>query len=138
MAISERQAALGQKFSENVLDATDAFELIVADPAELDGLPADALAAARQSAQADGKEGYKLTLHFPSYFPVMQYANRRELRESLYRAYVTRASENALAPADPVADEPAPEAPAEEAAPEASEADTPDETSSDPGEEASP
>ena len=103
MAISERQAALGQKFSENVLDATDAFELFVTDPAELDGLPADALAAARQSAQADGKEGYKLTLHFPSYFPVMQYANRRELRESLYRAYVTRASENAVAPADPVA-----------------------------------
>jgi oligopeptidase A len=56
-------------------------------------LPADALAAARQAAEADGKGGYKLTLQMPSYLPVMQYCDRRELREQLYRAYVTRASE---------------------------------------------
>ena len=100
MEISERQAALGQKYSENVLDATDAFELLVTDADDLQGLPADALAAAREAAQADGKPGYKITLHFPSYFPVMQYARNRTLRESLYRAYVSRAAENAVAPAD--------------------------------------
>ncbi len=99
-ALSERQAALGQKYSENVLDATDAFEWLTEDARALDGLPEDAIAAARQSAQAAGKTGYRLTLHFPSYYPVMQYAHSRELRETLYRAYVTRASEVAVAPDD--------------------------------------
>ncbi len=100
MAISERQAALGQKFSENVLDATDAYELIVDDEAQLDGLPQDVRDAAREAAGAAGRDGYKLTLQLPSYLPVMQYAKSASLRETLYRAYVTRASEHAAAPAE--------------------------------------
>ncbi|MEI8301806.1 MAG: M3 family metallopeptidase [Burkholderiales bacterium] len=103
LAISERHAAIAQKFSENVLDATDAFELRVTDPAEVAGLPADALQAAREAAQAAGAEGWKFTLQFPSYMPVMQYASHRPLREALYRAYVTRACGEAAAPADPQA-----------------------------------
>ncbi len=100
MELSERQAALGQKFSENVLDATDAFAFHVEDEAQLDGLPADVKHAARAQAQADGKPGYKLTLHMPSYLPVMQYGTSRALRETLYRAYSTRASTLAVAPAE--------------------------------------
>ena len=92
-AIQEEQSALSSQFSDNVLDATDAFACWIDDPAELDGLPADALEAAHLAAEADGKSGYKLTLQFPSYFPVMQYANNRALRARLYRAYATRASE---------------------------------------------
>jgi oligopeptidase A len=91
--VQEQLSQLASKFSENVLDATDAFALYIDDAAALNGLPADALAAARQAAEADGKGGYKLTLQMPSYLPVMQYCDRRELREQLYRAYVTRASE---------------------------------------------
>lgn len=90
--IQERMAELQQKYSEHVLDATDQFSCFVTE-AELDGVPADAREAARAAAQADGKDGYKLTLHFPSYFPVMQYGRNRALRETLYRAYLTRASE---------------------------------------------
>ena len=103
MAISERQAALGQKFSENVLDATDAYSLVVTEAAELEGLPADALAAAQAAAAADGLSGYKLTLQIPSYLPVMQYARNRGLRQTLYRAYVSRAADNAVAPQDTAA-----------------------------------
>ena len=76
-----------------MLDATDAFALYIDDAAQLNGLPEDALAAARQAAEADGKDGYKLTLQMPSYLPVMQYCDHRDLREQMYRAYVTRASE---------------------------------------------
>ncbi len=101
MALSERQAALGQKFSENVLDATDAWELLVDDEARLDGLPEDARHAARENAEAAGKPGWRFTLHMPSYLPVMQYASDRALRETAYRAYVTRASAMAAAPAEP-------------------------------------
>jgi len=93
LQISEQQAALGQKFSENVLDATNAYSLIVDDEARLAGLPADVCAAARNEAQAAGKSGWMFTLRMPSYLPVMQYAQDRSLRETLYRAYVTRASE---------------------------------------------
>jgi oligopeptidase A len=100
LAIAERHAALAQKFSENVLDATDAFELVIEDAARLAGLPDDARAAARQSAEAVGREGWRFTLHFPSYMPVMQYADDRELRHAMYRAYTTRASALASAPAD--------------------------------------
>jgi oligopeptidase A len=91
--IQERQAALAQKFSENVLDATKAFVLDVDDEARLAGLPDDAKAAARQEAERAGVAGWRFTLQFPSYFPVMQYGEDRGLRETLYRAYVTRASE---------------------------------------------
>ena len=96
--LQERQAALAQKFSENVLDATNAFTLRVTDEAELAGLHADTLEAARETAQKDSETGWKFTLQFPSYLPVMQYAAHRPLRERMYRAYCTRASRNALAP----------------------------------------
>ncbi len=92
-AIQERQAALAQKFGEHVLDATKAFTLDLTDEARLAGLPEDAKAAARQEADRAGVAGWRFTLQFPSYFPVMQYGRNRALREKLYTAYVTRASE---------------------------------------------
>ncbi|WP_426308273.1 M3 family metallopeptidase [Acidovorax facilis] len=92
--IQERQAELSQKFSENALDATDAYAYY-ATAEELDGIPDDVQQAALAAAQADGKEGYKLTLKMPCYLPVMQFAARSDLREKLYRAYVTRASDQA-------------------------------------------
>lgn len=98
--IQEKSAALGQKFSENVLDATNAFEWLIVDEAELAGLPQDAIDAAAADAKRNDKEGYRFTLQFPSYFPVMQYAENRQLRKRVYTAYCTRASENALAPAE--------------------------------------
>lgn len=91
--IQERLAALSTRFSENVLDATNDYSLVIENEAELAGLPEDARHAARAAAEKDGKAGFKFTLHFPSYFPVLQYADSRTLREALYRAYVTRASE---------------------------------------------
>jgi oligopeptidase A len=90
--IQQRQAELSQKYSENVLDATDGFAHYASE-AELSGVPDDVVQAARAAAQAEGREGCKVTLHFPSYFPVMQYAHKRTLRQTLYRAYTTRASE---------------------------------------------
>ncbi len=91
-AIQDRQAELSQKFSENALDATDAYAYY-ASVDELDGVPEDVVQSARAAAQADGKDGYKLTLKMPSYLPVMQFARSRALRERVYRAYVTRASD---------------------------------------------
>ncbi len=93
-AIQERLAELAQKFSENALDATDAFAYY-ATARELDGVPGDVVRAAREAAQAEGRDGHKLTLKTPSYLPVMQFATDRALRERLYRAYVTRASDQA-------------------------------------------
>ncbi|WP_404299316.1 M3 family metallopeptidase [Alicycliphilus denitrificans] len=93
-AIQERLAALQQKFSENVLDATDAFAYY-ASADELDGLPADVIQTARAAAEGEGQEGYKLTLKMPCYLPVMQFAKSSALRERLYHAYVTRASDQA-------------------------------------------
>jgi oligopeptidase A len=90
--IQERQAELSQKFSENSLDATDAFAYY-ADASELEGLPEDVVNAARAAAEAEGKAGYKLTLKMPCYLPVMQFAKSSALRERLYRAYGTRASD---------------------------------------------
>ena len=90
--IQERQAELSQKFSENALDATDAFAWY-AVLEDLDGVPEDVVSAARAAAEAEGKDGYKLTLKMPCYLPVMQFAKSSALRERLYRAYVTRASE---------------------------------------------
>jgi oligopeptidase A len=92
--IQERQAELSQKFSENALDATDAFAYYAAE-AEIEGLPDDVKRAARAAAQKDGKDGYKLTLKMPSYLPVMQFARSSALRHTLYRAYTTRASDQA-------------------------------------------
>ena len=94
-AIQERQAELSQKFSENALDATEAY-VYYASEDELAGVPADVIQTARAQAQADGKEGYKLTLKMPSYLPVMQFAASSALRETLYRAYSTRASDQSL------------------------------------------
>ena len=94
--IQERQAELSQKFSENALDATDAFAYY-AEESELAGVPADVLETARAQAEAEGKSGYKLTLKMPSYLPVMQFADSSALRETLYRAYTTRASDQAPA-----------------------------------------
>lgn len=92
-AIMEELSQLSTKFAENVLDATNAFAEIITDEARLAGLPADALAAAKTAAEKAGVEGWKFTLHAPSYGPVMQYADNRELRARLYRAYGTRAAE---------------------------------------------
>lgn len=96
--IQERQAELQQKFSENALDATDAYAYY-ASAEELEGVPEDVQHAARAAAQAEGKDGYKLTLRMPCYLPVMQFARSSALREKLYRAYVTRASDQAPAEA---------------------------------------
>ncbi len=93
-AIQERQAELSQKFSENTLDATDAWAYY-ATLDELEGVPADVQQAARATAQSEGKEGYKLTLKMPCYLPVMQFARSSALRQKLYRAHSTRASDQA-------------------------------------------
>ena len=85
-AIQEELAALAAKFSENLLDATNTFAEIVTDEAELAGLPADVIQAAREAAEKDGKAGWKFTLHMPSYWPVLQFADSRRLRAALYRA----------------------------------------------------
>ena len=92
--IQERQAELAQKFSENALDATDSFAYFATE-AEMDGVPDDVTQAARAAAAAEGKDGCKLTLKMPCYLPVMQFATNSALRERLYRAYVTRASDQA-------------------------------------------
>ncbi|CAG0945824.1 oligopeptidase A [Gammaproteobacteria bacterium] len=92
-AIQEELASLQAKFSENLLDATNAFAEFVGDEAELAGIPADVVEAARAAAGKDDKHGWKFTLHMPSYLPVMQYAESRRLREAMYRAYATRAAE---------------------------------------------
>jgi oligopeptidase A len=96
-AIQDRMAELSQAFSNHVLDATDAFAYY-ATAEELAGVPADVIEGMREAAEKDGQPGHKITLHFPSYFPVLQYGGHRPLREKLYSAYVTRASE--LGPAE--------------------------------------
>ena len=91
--VDEELATLSSRYEDNVLDATNAWKLYVEDAATLAGVPADVLAAARQEAAADGKPGWKLSLRMPCYLPVMEYADQRPLRETLYRAFATRASE---------------------------------------------
>jgi oligopeptidase A len=91
--IRARLDQLSSRFNDNVLDATNAFSHLVTDAAELAGVPEDVLEAARSAAASEQKEGWKLTLHMPSYLPVMQYADNHELRSLMYRAYTTRASE---------------------------------------------
>ena len=91
--LQEELSGLQAKFSQNVLDATDAFALYVEDEAELSGLPADVIATARAAAQKDGKDGFKLSLQMPCYLPVQTYADNRALRERLYHANAVRASE---------------------------------------------
>ncbi len=94
-AIQEQQAEVGQKFSENTLDATDSFALLVNEN-DLIGVPDDVKQAAKTSAEKDGQTDYKLTLKMPCYLPVMQFAQSSGLREKLYRAHVTRASDQAV------------------------------------------
>jgi oligopeptidase A len=91
-ALQERAAEIGQQYREHVLDATDDFSCTVSS-ADLAGVPADVQQVTREAAQAEGLAGHKLSLHYPVYGPLMQYAENRALREKLYTAYVTRASE---------------------------------------------
>lgn len=93
LQIQEELARLYAKFEENLLDATNDFALYINNRNELAGLPEDVLQVAREAAAKDGRQDWKLTLHAPSWMPAMQYAENRSLREALYRAYVTRASE---------------------------------------------
>ncbi len=91
-AIQERLAEVSQKFSENTLDATDSFALYVSED-QLKGVPEDVVQSTRQAAEKEGKEGCRLTLKMPVYLPVMQFAHSSALREQLYKAHVTRASD---------------------------------------------
>ncbi len=91
--IQEELSTLTATFNDNVLDATNGFAYFVNDENELAGIPDDVKAVAREAAAKDGKPGWKITLLQPCYWPVMQYTSNRGLRERLYRAYVTRASE---------------------------------------------
>jgi len=93
MQLQEELAQISAKFEENLLDATNDYHLIIDEPSELAGIPDDVLAMMKAAAEADGETGWKITLQMPSYLPVMQYADSRELRQILYRAYVTRAAE---------------------------------------------
>ena len=92
-AIQEELASAAAKFEENLLDTTNDYAHYAERAEQVAGLPADVLQTAQEAAQADGKPGWKFTLHGPSYMPVMQYAEHRPLREEIYRAYTTRASE---------------------------------------------
>ena len=92
-AIVQELASLGTRFSENLLDSTNAFQAHIVDEQELAGLPDDIKEAAHETASQNGKDGWILTLRAPCYFPVMQYAESRTLRERLYFAHQTRASE---------------------------------------------
>ncbi|MCG8042163.1 MAG: oligopeptidase A [Candidatus Thiodiazotropha endolucinida] len=91
--ISQSLSKLTTKFEENLLDATNAWSKLISDPEQLAGLPESAMALAKQTAEQREQQGWLLTLEFPSYFPVMTYADRRELRRELYEAYATRASD---------------------------------------------
>ena len=91
--IQEQLSGLAAKFSENLLDSTNAHAEWIEDEADLDGIPGSARAAARAAAEREGKSGWKFSLQMPSYLPVLQYAENRALRERMYRAYATRASE---------------------------------------------
>jgi oligopeptidase A len=97
-AIQERLAELSQQFSEHVLDATDRWKLRV-DAPRLAGVPDDVLQATAQAAQAQGETGHLLNLKMPCYLPLMQYATDGELRQEVYRAYATRASDLGSDPA---------------------------------------
>ncbi len=91
--IATRLSELGNQYSNNVLDATMGWTKLVTDEAELAGMPESALAAAKAQAEAKELEGYLLTLDIPSYLPVMTYCDNQALREEMYRAYSTRASD---------------------------------------------
>ncbi|ESS72628.1 oligopeptidase A [Methyloglobulus morosus KoM1] len=91
--ISQELSQLASNYEENLLDATNAWSKLITDKADLAGLPASALAQARQTAEQAGQEGWMITLQFPSYHAVMMNADNRELRREHYEAYNTRASD---------------------------------------------
>jgi len=91
--ISSELSRVTSKFQENLLDATNVWSKLVTDKAQLSGLPESAMELAGQMASQQGKEGWMLNLEFPSYFPVITYADNRELRREMYEAYSTRASD---------------------------------------------
>lgn len=91
--ISARLSELSSDFSNNVLDATMGWDIVITDESQLKGLPESALGAAKLSAESKGKKGYRFTLEFPSYYPVLTYCENRELREMMYKEYATRASD---------------------------------------------
>ena len=91
--IREREAQVSTRFAENVLDATNAFALFIDDASLLAGVPQDSLQMFAEAAQNDGKSGFKVSLQYPSYSAIVDYADDRALRQQLYRAYFTRASE---------------------------------------------
>lgn len=85
--INRRLTTLTDRFSQNVVDATDAFEYIVTDPAYLAGLPESAIAASKASAESKDVEGWRFTLHYPSYTAVMTHLDNAEIREAIYKAH---------------------------------------------------
>ena len=91
--IAARLSELGSAYSNNVLDATMGWSKLITDESELSGMPESALAAAKAQAEAKEQEGWLLTLDIPSYLPVMTYCDNAALREEMYRAYSTRASD---------------------------------------------
>ena len=93
LEIQEKLSELCSRFSDNLLDATNDYSLLITDQAELSGLPEDALQMAQETATEAKQSGWMFTLKAPSFGPVMQFADNRALREKLYRAYSTRASE---------------------------------------------
>lgn len=102
-AIQMELAELSTKFSNHVLDATKAFSMTLTAKEEIDGLPPSLLSLAAQAARAAGEENatpengpWRITLDFPSYAPFMQHSTRRDLREKLYKAFLTRASSGEL------------------------------------------
>ncbi len=92
-AIQQELAGLSNRFERNVLDATESWSLHVEDETRLAGMPDSALALARQAAREQDRQGWRFTLHIPSYLPFMMYCEDRELRRQMYEAFVTRASE---------------------------------------------
>jgi len=98
-AIQEELSTLMSKFNDNLLDATNAYACHIHNEVDLSGLPDDVKGAARTAAEAEGLPGWKLTLQMPCYLPVMQYADFHPLRERMYRAYATRASDLGANPA---------------------------------------
>lgn len=92
-ALCDEEARISQKFSENCLDAVDEWHTLVTDADRLAGIPPDVISAAATLAKANGQSGWRFTLKMPCYLPVMQYAQDRALRETLYRGFGTLASE---------------------------------------------
>lgn len=93
LKIQEALSELSSKFNDNLLDATNDFSLLIENADEVSGIPEDVLHAARHLAEKDSQKGWKFTLHMPSYLPLQQYADNRILREKMYYAFYTRASE---------------------------------------------